>query len=129
MDNCEYISAKLQDEINDNLEGKICGIIKDKNTSAIIFLEKIKDSVKNLVKFRLHIVFWDFQTLMSLEENPNKFKKSYKLSYPIIFKKVNNDPIELKNVENFRNVEIKLNSSSNILAINLGENLFCKSFN
>lgn len=120
MEDFDYIGSLLEEEINTDIEGEICSIVKDKTSSALIFLEKIKDSIKNMVKFRLHILFWDFSSLLE-----NKKQKS-KLSYPLIFKNSDNGPVKLKNCEEFRRVEMKLNVSSKVLAINLGENLFCR---
>lgn len=123
MDNFDYIGTNLEQEINEGLEGEVCAIAKDKNTSAMVLLEKIEDLVKDMVKFRLHILFWDFNSLLGGEGQNGK---SSKLTYPVIFKNSNGSPITLTNGAKFRNVEMTFNSSSDILAINLGENAFCK---
>ena len=88
MDSLTYIEQDLQKEFTRGIEGKIVSILKDQNSSATLFLEKIKDEQLSKTKYILHIKLWAVKDLIKLEKQTSSdidVGQKNRVSLPLVF--------------------------------------------
>ena len=125
METFKFLELDLQKEFSSGIEGSIVAVVKDPRSSATLLLEKIVDGQQNKSKYVLHIKLWAVKDLLSSQEASKQNKLRNKLSLPLGF--VHSQGfVNLDNHNYSGEVSMSLNSSSSLIMINLGFNVFCK---
>lgn len=125
MEAFRSLQLDLEKEFVGLIQGDLVAIMKDSNSTATLFLEKVTDQKQNRCKFILHIKFWNLQTLLSDVTCNSEPSQSSKLSVPLSFLQGQNLIDVDKLLDTFEPALI-LNQDSSLLAINLGFGVFCK---
>lgn len=125
MESLKYLELDLQKEFASGIQGKIVAVHKDPRSSATLLLEKITDAQLKKTKYTLHIKLWAVKDLLVAGEGNGDNHSRNKLSLPLAFT-CSHGFVNLDENDNSYDVQMSLNSTSSLIMINLGFNVFCK---